>query len=130
VRFLPLVKGTNSAGAAKLGLHARPVHGEATYILLGDDLPDASDIPQHGFRVVHATWASPWTEAADVVLPAPTWAEQRGHIINLEGRKIAIMPVRRAPKSVHTDLEALFRLSLRMGYTLSYEDIPGLKQTF
>ncbi len=129
VRFLPLVKGTNAVGAGRLGLEARPVHGEATYVLLGDDLPEASVPPRNGFRVVHAAWASAWTEGADVVLPAPTWAEQGGHIINLEGREIEIGPVLRAPESVPTDLEALRQLSRRMGRTLSYEAIPGIKQT-
>ena len=39
-RFLPLIEGTNTRGAARLGLSARPVSGEVLYLMAGDDLPD------------------------------------------------------------------------------------------
>ena len=96
-RFLPLVKGANAVGAARLGLEPRPVRGDALYVLLGDDLPDGQALPQSEFTVVQAACRSPWTDAADVVLPSPTWAEQRGHIVNLEGRRLPVVPLLTPP---------------------------------
>lgn len=125
-RFLPLVKGTNAVGAARLGLESRPVCGDALYVLLGDDSPDGQPLPQSEFTVVQAARQSRWTEAADVVLPSPTWAEQRGHIINLEGRRLPVVPLLHAPTSVPAHETALEKLAAQMGATLSPEAIIQL----
>ena len=55
--FLPLVKGANAVGAARLGLEARPVRGDALYVLLGDDLLNGEPLPQSEFTVVQAAFA-------------------------------------------------------------------------
>ena len=125
-RFLPLVRGANAVGATRLGLDSRPVRGDALYVLLGDDLPDGWALPQSEFCVVQAARCSPWTEAADVVLPSLTWAEQRGHIFNLEGRRLPVVPVLQAPASVLAHAQTLVKLAGRMGESLSPEALGQL----
>jgi formate dehydrogenase major subunit len=125
-RFLPLVKGANAVGAARLGLDPRPVRGDALYVLLGDDLPDDQALPQSEFTVVQAACRSPWTDAADVVLPSPTWAEQRGHIVNLEGRRLPVVQLLPAPASVPAHWQTLAKLAERMGESLSPEALAQL----
>lgn len=125
-RFLPLVKGANAVGAAQLGLEPHPVRGDALYVLLGDDLPDGQALPQTKFTVVQAAYRSPWTDAADVVLPAPTWAEQRGHTVNLEGRRLPVVPLLQPPESVQAPWQTFIRLSERMGRSLSPEALLQL----
>lgn len=137
VRFMPLIYGTNSAGAARLGLSARPVRGEALYLLAGDDLPPPQPsspgapprevpLPQRAFTVVHAAWRSRWTDEADVVLPALVWTEKTGHFVNMEGRTLALKPLVSPPRSVQSDRETLLQLAVRMGYALSYEEITEI----
>jgi len=124
--FLPLIKGANAAGAARLGLEARAVRGDALYVLLGDDLPDGQTLPQSEFTVVQAASQSAWTEAADVVLPSPTWAEQRGHIINLEGRRLPVVPLLEPPASVQPHWQTFAKLAEHMGDTLVPEALAQL----
>ena len=125
-RFLPLVKGANAVGAARLGLDPRPVRGDALYVLLGDDLPDGSALPQSEFTVVQAACRSPWTDSADVVLPSPTWAEQRGHVVNLEGRRLPVVQLLQAPASVQPHLQTFAKLAERMGACLVPEAVAQL----
>ncbi len=125
-RFLPLVKGANAVGAARLGLEPRPVRGDALYVLLGDDLPDGSALPQSEFTIVQAACRSPWTDAADVVLPSPTWAEQRGHVVNLEGRRLPVVQLLQAPASVLPHLQTFAKLAERMGACLVPEAVAQL----
>lgn len=126
VRFLPLVKGTNAIGAARLGLDPRPVRGDALYVLLGDDLPDGQPLPQSEFTVVQAAGRSRWTETADVVLPSPTWAEQRGHIINLEGRRLPVVPLLPAPEPIRQHWQTFAKLAEQMGDSLLPEALAQL----
>jgi formate dehydrogenase major subunit len=124
--FLPLVAGTNAAGAAKLGVTDRPVQGQVLYVLAGDGMPNGKALPQRQFTVVQAAYRSAWTDAADVVLPAQVWSEQQGHVINMAGRSLAVAPLVEAPKSIHADWETLLRLSVKMGQSLSYDAIAGI----
>ncbi len=127
VRFLPLVKGTNAAGAMRLGLATQPVAGEALYVLAGDDMPtDQDNWPERKFTVVQAAYKSAWTEQADVVLPARIWAERTGHVVNLEGKTLEVAPLVEPAAGVPADHEALMQLSIRMGSSLSYEEITEI----
>ena len=47
-RFLPLYEGTNTAGAARLGLSARPVQGTTLFVLAGDEAKPARRGPAGG----------------------------------------------------------------------------------
>jgi NADH dehydrogenase/NADH:ubiquinone oxidoreductase subunit G len=70
------------------------------------------------FLVVQASYASPVTEKADVVLPAAIWAEQGGHFVNLEGRVQAAQPGLKAPRGVKTDAAVFQALGDDLGLKL------------
>lgn len=127
--FLPLVSGTNTGGAARLGLTARPVNGEVLYLMAADDLPDGVPLPARQFTVVHAAYESAWTETADVVFPGLIWAEKSGHITNLEGRTVEIKPLLTAPPQVVPAWKVLLQLSERLGRTLTCEDIRAFTES-
>ncbi len=138
VRFLPLVIGANTHGAARLGLTSRPVSGQAVYALLGDEIPGATGgfvpraIPASTsdtrFVLVQAAYDSPWTAVADVVLPARLWSEQSGHIVSLDGQSHDIHPLRTPPASVKSDREVLLGLAKQLGHALNFDEIPGIMQ--
>jgi NADH dehydrogenase/NADH:ubiquinone oxidoreductase subunit G len=114
-RFMPLYQGTNTAGAAKLGLKQQPVKGQALLVLAADEIPNGRDLPAAGFTVVQAAYKTPWTEAADVILPAQTWVEKQGHIVNIEGRELPVVAAVKSPAGVPTDVATLTLLAERMG---------------
>jgi formate dehydrogenase major subunit len=61
---------------------------QAVYLALGDDYAGqrlVRRVEKAPFKVVQASYVSPVTAMADVVLPAEMWAEQEGHYLNLEG---------------------------------------------
>ncbi len=114
-RFMPLYQGTNTAGAAKVGLAARPVKGYALFVLAADEIPDGLNLPEAGFTVVQAAYRTKWTDAADVILPAQTWAEKQGHIVNIEGRELPVIPCVKPPAGVPSDVSTLAMLAERLG---------------
>ena len=116
-RFMPLYRGTNAAGALQVGLKAIPVAGAALYVLAGDEVPgDGQKLPQAGFTVVESAYRTAWTDAADVVLPAQTWAETAGHIINIEGRELPVVPFMRPLQGAAADGVALVKLAEHLGH--------------
>jgi formate dehydrogenase major subunit len=135
VRFVPLVVGANTRGAAALGLTTRPVAGQALYTFLGDEMPGGAgglvpraipiSVPPR-FLLVQAAYESPWTAIADVVLPARLWNEQSGHVVSLDGQSRAIHPLRAAPASVKSDRDVLLGLANQLGHTLNFDEIPGV----
>ena len=126
--FLPLIAGTNTGGAARLGLSARPTNGEVLYVMAADDLPDGAPLPPHQFLVVHAAYHSAWTEAADVVFPGLIWAEKSGHITNLEGKTLEVKPLVAPPPGFLPAWKVLLQLSERVGRGLTYEDIRAFTE--
>ncbi|HTX78661.1 MAG TPA: molybdopterin-dependent oxidoreductase [Longilinea sp.] len=86
------VKGdANSLAAAQLGLEKTfKLDGhQAAYVALGDDQPSEQLLKKlEGvpFLVVQASYVSPATAMADVVLPVGNWMEQDGHYLSLEGK--------------------------------------------
>ena len=114
-RFMPLYQGANTAGAAKVGLTARPVKGQALFVLAADEVPDGHVLPEAGFTVVQAAYRTKWTDAADVILPAQTWAEKQGHVVNIEGRELPVVPSLKPPAGVPSDVATLAMLAERMG---------------
>ena len=121
--FLPLIAGTNTRGAVRLGLSARPVSGEVLYLMAADDLPDHAPLPARQFTVVHAAYQTAWTETADVVFPGLMWAEKTGHVTNLEGRTLEVRPLIESPPDVLPAWKVLMQLSERVGRSLTYDDI-------
>jgi NADH dehydrogenase/NADH:ubiquinone oxidoreductase subunit G len=83
-------------------------------------------LPQRQFTVVQAAYRSALTEAADVVLPARIWAEQKGHVVNMEGRTLEVRPLLDAPNSIQSDWETILRLGGLMGSALSFDAISEM----
>lgn len=103
--------GTNSIGLVAAGLEAvedvtgwldaKPVR--YLHLVLGDDhtLGERWFEEKHrallletvDLLVVQASYESPLTQHAHVVLPACTWAEKTGTVTNFEGRTLPLKPV-------------------------------------
>jgi formate dehydrogenase major subunit len=113
-RYLPLVEGANAAGAAQMGIKARAVSGDVLYVLAADEVKDGHQLPEAGFTVVQAAYWTPISEQADVVLPALDWAEQQGHIINMEGLSLQVQPFLQPPAGVQADVATLGALATRL----------------
>jgi len=88
------------------------------YILLADDEYGAEDwmplAEQAEFLVVQASYASPLTKAADVVLPSPTWAERSGEYISLDGKVGHSQPVLEPPLGIRSDVEVITQLAEKL----------------
>jgi formate dehydrogenase major subunit len=127
-QLVPLPTTTNSLALAKAGVE--PLEDVAGWL---DSQPldflhiVASDEPDGGARlldekhvrrlleeidcvVVQASYESPLTELAKVVLPAAVWSEKSGTITNFEGRELplrAVLPPRGEAREDRAILEAL-----------------------
>jgi formate dehydrogenase major subunit len=132
--FIPLYEGPNAVGVAAAGLTVGPAgESEAMIIFAEDDLVGEGSLPapalgkRDQFLVVVAAYHSAWTDQADVVLPAQVWTEKQGHVVNLEGRKLPVVPMTTSPESCQPDWRTLVSLSERLGRPMPYaqfEDIP------
>ncbi len=128
-RFLPLIEGANAAGAARLGLTARAVQGDALFVLAGDELPNGKPLPKAEFTVIQSAYRTDWTDAADVVLPARTWTEKRGSLVNLEGRELPVVPLTEAPPDIHPDWVTLATLSSLMGHAVLFGSMADVQRS-
>lgn len=113
-RYMALYRGTNTAGASRTGLTALPLAGEVLYVLAGDEQAAATGLPPAKFVVVQAAYQTAWSEAADVVLPALTWAEKSGHVVNIEGRQLPVVPCLQPAAGLQPDGAALALLAERL----------------
>jgi formate dehydrogenase major subunit len=113
-RYLPLVEGTNAAGAAQMGIKTRAVAGDVLFVMAADEVKDGHQLPQAGFTVVQAAYWTPTAEQADVVLPALDWTEQQGHVINMEGLSLQVQPFLQPPAGVQADVATLGALATRL----------------
>lgn len=110
----------NSLAANAYGLDSKFEPGDhaAAYIALGDDelsqrqMQQLEKVP---YLMVQASYSSPLTARADVVLPTQTWMEQDGHYLNLEGRLQKANHCLAAPENVYSNLEILAKLALILG---------------
>jgi formate dehydrogenase major subunit len=118
------VKGeANSLSAYLYGLDkAFRVNGhQAVYLALGDDHPSQrlierlKDAP---FVVAQASYVSPVTEMADVVLPSEMWAEQEGHFLNLEGRLQAAYRGLTPPEEIRSHVDILDAIASQLDLSL------------
>ncbi len=91
---------------------------QAIYLALGDDhasqrlVERLEGVP---FLAVQASYLSPVTEKADVVLPVEIWIEQEGHYVNLEGRLQKANRAINPPEGVLSNLRVLQLLSTTLG---------------
>jgi formate dehydrogenase major subunit len=118
------VKGqSNSLTAALLGLDPPfKLNGQkAVYVAVGDDRVSpslAERLSKAPYLVVQASYESPLTEKADVVLPVTVWSEQEGHYINMDGRVQKAQKAIASPEHVRDNLIVLNELATRMNMSL------------
>jgi formate dehydrogenase major subunit len=113
----------NSLAASLLSLDKAfaPQGCQAVYLALGDDEPAShlmERVKDAPFLAVQASYVSPLTEQANVVLPVEMWAEQEGHYLNLEGRPQEAHRGLKAPAGVRANVAVLQDLAERLGAEL------------
>ncbi len=94
---------------------------QAVYLALGDDQPGerlTQRLQGVPFMVVQASYVSPVTVMADVVLPTEMWAEQEGHYLNLEGRLQKAQRGVTASAEIHSHVNILQTIATQMGFSL------------
>ncbi len=119
------IKGeANSLAAALLQLE-HPIEiksQQAAYVALGDDTPSQKliqaleNVP---FVAVQASYVSPLTAKADVVLPVEIWSEQEGHYINLEGRIQAANRSIKPAEGIRANAAVFAGLAEQLGFDLN-----------
>ncbi|MEN6479856.1 MAG: molybdopterin-dependent oxidoreductase [Anaerolineales bacterium] len=116
-KFLGIEPGRNGRGMADLGIAPLDADGaKARLLLLGEEKVCGCCVPtQNGaFTVAVASYRSDVVNEADVVLPAPIWAERSGHVTNLEGRVLALNSAVTMPKGVRDEVDTLADLASRL----------------
>jgi formate dehydrogenase major subunit len=131
--FVAIEPGVNTRAAAAYGLNNGfdAAAAEAVFVLVGEQVVDGTMVPKvkkGAFVVAQTSYASPWTERADVVLPMAIWSERSGSFTSTEGH------VQKASKAVEArgeakpDWEILSLLADKMGKKLgaSLEKLSAL----
>ena len=116
--FIPLEPGANTRAAVAFGLENgfEAAGVEALYVLLGEQAWDGEELAANGaFLVVQASYESPLTERADVVLPVAIWCEASGTLTNLEGQVQKVSPAIEPQGQARPDWEILSLLAREMG---------------
>jgi formate dehydrogenase major subunit len=87
--FITLEPGVNTRAAVSYGLDG-DLDGrnlDALYVLLGEQPWEGSaTVADDAYLIVQASYESPLTERADIVLPMAIWSERTGTLTNLEGQ--------------------------------------------
>jgi predicted molibdopterin-dependent oxidoreductase YjgC len=133
LRVVSLKPNANSRGAWELGIAAKngfqvkDLKGDkvkGVYLLLADEEKEDEELLSQleglGFLVVQASYHSPATSIADVVLPSPIWAEREGKYTSLDGHSLRAPKVLQPKEGSLQDWEILVELSRRLGHELSY----------
>jgi len=124
LRVISLKPGANSRGAWELGL-AKGIKQDkpkGLYLLLADEPVDEellSWLEGIDFLVVQASYHSPATSMADVVLPSPIWAEREGKYVSMDGRVLQLKQVLQPKEGLLQDQEILIEISKKLGHKLS-----------
>ncbi len=126
LRVLSLKPHCNSRGAWDLGIADKEIpRGKVNglYLLLGEEQGSErlqSWLRGMDFLIVQASYQSPVTSMADIVLPSPTWAEREpGEFISMDGRIYESRPVTCPADGAPQDREILVRLSKKLGHRLT-----------
>jgi len=125
LRVISLKPGANSRGAWELGLAVKGIKQDkpkGLYLLLADEPVDeelSSCLEGIDFLVVQASYHSPATSMADVVLPSPIWAEREGKYIAMDGRILELKQVLQPKEGLPQDQEILMEISKKLGRKLS-----------
>ena len=81
------------------------------------------------FLVVSDFFFSETAQMADIVLPAPQWAEEEGTLTNLEGRVILRKRAFDPPPGIRTEIDILCELAWRLGKD-QYFPFTNTRQVF
>ena len=124
LRVISLKPCANSRGAWELGL-AKGVKQDkpkGLYLLLADER-DSEELLNRlkgiDFLVVQASYHSPVTSMASVVLPSPIWAEREGKYMTMDGRVLESKRVLQLKDGLPRDQEVLIEISQRLGRKLT-----------
>lgn len=122
--FVALQPGVNTYAAAAFGLANgfRPSTVRVLYAFLGEQDRGGEDLLKHvdkdAFIAVQASFISPLTEQADVVLPTAIWSERTGSLTNTEGLVLKANKAVEPPGEAKPDWEVLFLLAEKLGKKL------------
>ncbi len=119
-RVISLKRYGNSRGAWELGLAKSKVSvasdlakgkAKGLYLLMADDLTNtqalADSMKGVAFSVVQASYRSPVTEKADVVLPSLLWTESKGSYTSIDGISKKTVPMVKANPDIKPDADTL-----------------------
>lgn len=118
------VKGeANSLAAYQYGLDKtfETKDQQVVYLALGDDYTSERlirRVEKIPFKIVQASYVSPATAIADVVLPVEMWAEQEGHYLNLEGRLQEVHRGLTPPEEVRSHVDILEAIAAQLDFSL------------
>jgi formate dehydrogenase major subunit len=118
--FVALDLEVNSRAAVAHGLDSGfdGSNAQVVYTLLGDQTGNGrglEQVPASAFLVVQASYRSPWTDRADVVLPTAIWSERSGTFVNLEGSVCQVRQAVEPAGEAKADWEILSLLAQELG---------------
>jgi len=126
LRVISLKPHANSRGGWEMGLAAKDIPSDklkGVYLLLADEKEDEELmgwLKGIDFLMVQASYHSPITSLADVVLPSPIWAEREGgEYISMDGQLNKSQQVLQPKDGLLQDREILIELSNKLGHKLS-----------
>lgn len=104
---------------------------QLVYLALGDDYASQRLLRRlegAPFIAVQASYVSPLTAMADVVLPVEMWAEQEGYYLNLEGRLQAGRRGLIPPEEVRSHVDVLEAIMAQLDFSLDEDWRRGLNE--
>jgi NADH dehydrogenase/NADH:ubiquinone oxidoreductase subunit G len=122
--FVAIENGVNTRAAAALGLSNgfKPSAVKVLYVLLGEQKMGAEDVSkdvdQKAFVIAQASFVSPLTERADVVLPMAIWSERAGSLTNTEGSVQKVNKAVEPAGEAKPDWEVISLLADKLGKKL------------
>jgi formate dehydrogenase major subunit len=122
--FVALEPGVNTHAAVSFGFNNgfKPSAVKVLYALLGEQNIEGSDVlkkaAENAFVVVQASFVSPLTEQADVVLPMAIWSERAGSLTNTEGSVQKVNKAVEPAGEAKPDWEVISLLADKLGKKL------------
>lgn len=109
-KLMGILAGANSKGLRNMNIDGKADinKAKALYVLACDDeLKNKFSRKNASFVVLQTSYSTPEIEDADVVLPAPIWAEKSGSITNTDGLVQNIAKSIEAPSGVKSNEETM-----------------------
>ncbi len=122
--FVAIENGVNTWAAGALGLNNgfKPSGVKVLFTLLGEQKIDdqfvSKNVDKKAFVIAQASFVSPLTERADVVLPTAIWSERSGSLTNTEGRILKVNKAIEPKGEAKPDWEVLSLLANKLGKKL------------